>query len=428
VGEPFTDDDDPQSNRPFPRRSLLRFGTVAAAGAGAAALIPALADPAAAATLTPSMSEAFGGVKVPPRSLERWMCSPKPIRHVVCIGDSITAGGVGGFNYAAGKKGSWPERLATAASHPIGPDAGLGFRGLWRLDGYQPEWRKEGNWTGTTRTDPFDVGLFGRGIRSIGGSATTLTWTKPSNVSVAGFDLYWFNAPNAGNWQYRVDNGAWLNMNQTRPSADNKLYKFYVGRPMQSSVQIRAHNGTAACLAPIGGIGIYSVDPNTSHGLIVHNLGADGQTLANLVRTSSGDPLAWFDAVVSNPESLKIQPDLVIAMFSNDVALNDITRFRNDLTKFVDRVRPYADVLLMNPYERGGSSPSAQSNYRATTASLAAAKNCGLLDLYQAYASAGATGYAQANGVGLMYDGAHPSQLGHNDISARVWRLLRTFS
>jgi hypothetical protein len=193
-------------------------------------------------------------------------------------------------------------------------------------------------------------------------------------------------------------------------------------------VEIRAYNGSNPCLAPIAGIGVYSVDPNTTSGLIVHNLGCSGQLLTNLVRESAGDPLAWFDSVVSNPVSLKIQPDLVIGMFSNDVVLNDTTRWRNDLTKLVTRVRPYADVILMNPYERSDISATRQSAYRSTTASLAAARSCALLDLYQAYASAGATGWAEANAVGLMLDAAHPSQLGHNDISARVWRLLRTFS
>jgi len=433
------EDPDPAPRRGVPRRAVLRIGTVAAAGAGAAALIPAATERAGATGFTTiavpgdqlssqAMNEAYGGVWVPRRTLERWMCSPKPIRHIVCLGDSITSGKVGSFNYAAGGKGSWTERLASATGHAIGPDAGFGFRGMWLRNGWQPEWNAVGTWTPTAPSDPFDVCPYGEGIRSSDGTSATLTWTRPSPVSVAGFDLYWFNMAGAGNWQYRVDNGAWVNMNQALSPPDNKLHKFYVGREVQTSVDIRAYNGNAPCLAPIGGIGIYAVDPNTERGLIVHNLGAGATFLSDLVHSSSGDPLAWLDAVVSNPVSLAIQPDLTIAMFSNDVTENNIALWTANLTTLVNGVRVYSDVLLMNPYERGGYSTTVQANYRSATRSVVNDRKCALLYLYAAYAAAGATGWSAANGAGLMLDDLHPSQIGHDDIAGRVWRLLRTFS
>jgi hypothetical protein len=448
VSGAFTDDDDagarsagqetegPESRppgEPVARRTVLRFGTVAAAGAGAAALIPAAAagaDVANGDLSTQTMNEAFGGVWVPPRSLDRWMSARNPIRHIVCVGDSITSGQVGGFNYSSGGKGSWTERFATAASHAIGPDAGFGFRGLWLRDSaaVNPEWSQLGSWTTTTASDPFDVCPFGEGLRSNGGPSNVLTWTRPSPVPVAGFDLYWFNMAGAGNWQYRVDNGAWVNMNQGLSPADNKLHKFYVGQRVQTRVDIRAYNGSAPCLAPIGGIGIYAVDPNTTRGLIVHNLGAGAKFLANLVRPSSGDALAWFDAVVSNPASLAVRPDLVIVLFSNDMVQRNTTAWTANLTNLVDRVRIYADVLLVNSFERGSFSTTVQAQYRSATRDVANARRCGALDLYDAYTAAGATGWTGANNAGLMYDTAHPSQIGHVDIAARIWRMLRTVS
>ena len=443
---PLTSDDAPEhapEPTAVPRRTVLRLGTAAVAGAGAGALLPAAADRAAAADLEPTsipnaaspnllsttaINEAYAGYWVPPRALERWMCSPKSIRHIVCIGDSITSGKVGGYNYANGKKGSWSERLSTATAHAIGPSLGFGFRGVWLRTGLQPEWKTTGTWIETVATDPFDVGLFGDGIRSGGGASATLVWTRPSPVTVAGFDLYWFNMANAGNWQYRVDHGAWVNMNQVRSPADNKMHKFYVGQPVQTSVEVRAYNGSSACVAPIAGIGLYSADPNTNSGLIVHNAGAGAEFLSDLVKTTSGDRLSWFDSVVSNPVSLAIRPDLVLSMFSNDVTQNNVTSWRANLIKLVKRLHPYADIVLMNPYERGGFSPAVQGQYRSTTTSVATAYSCAVLDLYVAYAAAGAEGWAAANRAGLMLDNLHPSQLGHNDISARVWRLLRTFS
>jgi hypothetical protein len=50
------------------------------------------------------------------------------------------------------------------------------------------------------------------------------------------------------------------------------------------------------------------------------------------------------------------------------------------------------------------------------------------IDLYEAYAAEGVTGYAAANADGLMFDTVHPSQIGHNEIGARVSRLIRVFS
>jgi len=85
-------------------------------------------------------------------------------------------------------------------------------------------------------------------------------------------------------------------------------------------------------------------------------------------------------------------------------------------------------VLLMNSYEQNGRDPNIQANYRATTASVANQARCALLDLYDAWAAAGDTGWAAANADGLMNDDNHPSELGHTDIAGRVWRLLRTFS
>jgi lysophospholipase L1-like esterase len=447
VSGAFTDDDagarsgeqdaeGPESptGGPIPRRTVLRFGTVAAAGAGAAALIPAaaaradtIADPHTELS-SQTMNEAFGGVWAPPRTLDRWMCSRSQIRHIVCVGDSITSGKVGGFNYSAGGKGSWTERFATAAGHAIGPDAGFGFRGLWLRNGWEPEWSEAGTWTPTTVSDSFDVCPWGEGLRSSGGPSNTLSWTRPSPVSVAGFDLYWFKMAGAGNWQYRVDNGAWVNMNQSLSPADNKLHKFYVGQPVQTRVDIRAFNGSVPCLAPIGGIGIYSVDPNTTRGLIVHNLGAGARFLSDFVHASSGNRLAWFDAVVSNPVSLAFKPDLVIAMFSNDVVHQDTTVWKADLTKLVNRVRWYSDVVLMNPYERGGFSTTVQAQFRSATRDVVNARRCALFDIYNAYAGAGATGWQAADNAGLMFDNLHPSQLGHVDIAARVWRMLRTVS
>ena len=314
--------------RPVDRRSFLRVGSVAAAGAGVAALLPAQRADAVSPPATTTLGEAFAGVTVPPRALERWLCSRSSVLNVVCIGDSLTQGTVGHFDYEHGGTGSWVERLAGAMGRAIGPNIGHGFHGLWLgLDAgtnSATEWHAAGTWTRTTPKQPFDVCPFGDGFYADGGATTVLTWTKPTGEPATGFELYWFHMPGAGNWQYRVDAGPWTNMGQPLGAADNKLHKFYVPRPVHARVEIRAYDGRRACLAPIGGISTYSHDPLTASGVIVHNLGRDEYSLQAFVRASSGDPLAWLDAAVSDPATLAIRPALVAPLFSNDVELTSV--------------------------------------------------------------------------------------------------------
>ena len=344
----------------------------------------------------------------------------------------MTQGTVGHFDYEHGGTGSWVERLAGAMGRAIGPNIGHGFHGLWLgLDAgtnSATEWHAAGTWTRTTPKQPFDVCPFGDGFYADGGATTVLTWTKPTGEPATGFELYWFHMPGAGNWQYRVDAGPWTNMGQPLGAADNKLHKFYVPRPVHARVEIRAYDGRRACIAPIGGISTYSHDPLTASGVIVHNLGRDEYSLQAFVRASSGDPLAWLDAAVSDPATLAIRPALVALLFSNDVELTSTAMWRANLLTVIERVRAYADVLLMSPFEQSGRSVTTQAGFRAATESVAVAQGCGVLDLYDAWAGAGDTGWAAAKADGLMADGLHPSALGHQDIAGRIWRLLRTFS
>lgn len=412
------------------RRSVLRFGGVVATGAGVAAFLPAQPAEASSPPATTTLAEAFAGITVPPRALERWLCSHPSLLNIACIGDSITEGYLGDYEYTVGGPGSWVDKLGSAMGRAIGPNVGYGFRGLWLgLDNNSDhEWKATGTWSRTAPSQAFDVCPFGDGFHSNGGSSAVLTWTKPRGITVTGFDLFWFGMAGAGNWQYRVDSSAWSNMNQSLSTPANKLHKFYVARPVQASVQIRAHNGSAPCVAPIGGIGIYSRDPRNAAGVVIHDLGRDGDFLGSFTRASAGDPFAWLDAVVTNPPDLKIWPALVTVMFSNDVAFNNTAKWRSDLLKLINRVSPYADVLLMNPYEQNGRDPTVQANFRAATQSVASEQRCGLLDLYDAWAAAGDQGWTAANARGLMDGNNHPSALGHADIAGRVWRLLRTFS
>jgi hypothetical protein len=52
---------------------------------------------------------------------------------------------------------------------------------------------------------------------------------------------------------------------------------------------------------------------------------------------------------------------------------------------------------------------------------------CAVLDLYEALAAEGDTGYTAASKDGLMYDTVHETQVFHNEISRRVVKVLEMF-
>jgi hypothetical protein len=235
----------------------------------------------------------------------------------------------------------WVEQLRHALAKETGWAVSGGFCGLWRSD----EWTRTGAWTRTTPTDRFDVAPFGHGYFSSGSSVDALTWTKPDSMAVATFDLYWFHMVGTGDWQYRVDSGPWRSSGADGGHVDNRLHRLSVAEAVTGQVEIRGYDGTGACIAPIVGISTHSHRP-ASNTTVVHNLGCAGNWLTGLCRASSGDPLALFD---------ELRPDLMTVLFSNDAVFEMSPRFGVQLRVLVDRVRDFADVLLISPFEQRSS-------------------------------------------------------------------------
>jgi lysophospholipase L1-like esterase len=208
--------------------------------------------------------------------------------------------------------------------------------------------------------------------------------------------------------------------------------------------------------------------------------------LAAFCRDSEGDPLALLDL---------IRPQLVTVLFTNDVRLHDDERFGREQRGLVARVAPYADVVLIAPFEQraprrvddaqttsgsevvtskralflasdnavpvtgtniapdttiasvqsaelatlttpatgtgvgeltidGRREVEMQAEYRAMTKDLAASLDCAFVDLYDAWSRTVGPGWEAAHAAGLMVDGLHPTQLGHDDIAVRVTEAL----
>ncbi|HEY5170444.1 MAG TPA: SGNH/GDSL hydrolase family protein, partial [Acidimicrobiia bacterium] len=230
----------------------------------------------------------------------------------------------------------WVEQLTRALAERSGLPASGGFRGLWRIE----EWSRSGTWTRATRADAFDVAPFGIGLISSGDAIDELKWWKPATMRVTELDIYWFDMPGAGAWQYCIDDRKWQNGPATA-AGDNKLHKLTLTEPVAKRLLIRGFDGTRPCIAPIAGINVRDRS-SARAGPVVHNLGCPGNLLGDFCRPSAGDPLALLD---------DIHADLVTVLFSNDVAFQHSTRFGEALRRLVDRVHGYADVVLMAPFE-----------------------------------------------------------------------------
>jgi hypothetical protein len=275
------------------------------------------------------------GVECDESALERWHAARRRQRRAVCIGDSITYDRA---MLAAGIRRNWVDQLAAALDALAGDRTGDGYRGLWR-----DEWKRRGAWTQAETTDEFDVAPFRHGYISSGNSVDTATWRKPANVEVASFDLYWFHARGIGAWQYRIDDGEWHTVPQRATPADNRLHRERVDRRVRTRIDIRAFDGAMPSVMSLAGIDVRRVTGDPPAGTVVHNLGHQHQLLTAFCRRSAGDPLALLD---------ELRPDLVVVLFSNDVKLKDPPRFAADLETLIGRVSPYADVLLVAPFEQ----------------------------------------------------------------------------
>jgi lysophospholipase L1-like esterase len=414
------------------------------------------------------------------RGLTRWDLRRGAAPTVVCIGDSITRG-------TSGRQGhrpivGWVDQFAQLLADAQGLPASGGFRGLWRHD----EWERTGGWAETSRADLFDVAPFRQALFSSGSSPDMLLWNKPAAMPVRAFDLYWFQMPGAGDWQYRVDDGQWRNRGGGATLADNRLHKLCIAEEVSQRVAIRGFDGVRPCIAPIAGISTYA-ESSPRPRAVVHNLGCPATRLAMFCRSSAGDPLALLD---------DLRPDLVTVLFSNDVLLEDPARFGRELRTLIRRVRVYADVLIIAPYEQrchrrvddastrtdsdvvrsvtasfrpadvgrrvsGANIPEQttivsvtssgsvqlsraatgscdlgeltidvrgdsvmQARYRMTSEDVAFSTGCAFLDLHAAWGHGTGSGWDAAQARGFMADDLHPSQLGHDDIGRRVTAIL----
>jgi hypothetical protein len=410
------------------------------------------------------------------RDPDRWIAARDRSRQVVCIGDSTT-------RTWAGEK-TWVDHVAAGLGAPGDPKPAEGFRGIWRTR----EWSRQGTWRRTTAVDAFDAAPFGFGYVSSGDPADALTWTRPAGAPVAAFDVYTMVASGLGRAQYRVDDGAWRDVDPPA-TAGSRLTRTSVRQPVHERVQLRAGDGSRSSVVAAAGLDIFGTAADEGPRTRVHHLGIGMQNLHILCRRTAGDRLALLDL---------LRPEMVIVSMTNDIVWAAPDFWDSTLRDLQARVEPYAELLLISSFEqrpprrvddavtragstrlRSGSAafvasdvtavvrgtnlladpettivsvvsgtevvlsapPTAsggggelvigrgrevemQAAYRATTRRVAASVGCRHLDLYEAWCAAGVQGWEAADQAGLMLDRIHATAEGHRDIAARVLDLL----
>lgn len=365
------------------------------------------------------------------------------VRQFTFMGDSLTNGDADAASPTEfGGKGSWVQLLTTyLASIPsIGPLIGYGLK-LVAAD-LTKKWAQTGSWTATVSTDAFDKAPYGLGYYA-SGSSFVLKYTHPTQwQALVGFAVDWVDYAAGGAWSYRINGGAWTANGQTLQH-DNHYCRFYVTAIINpgDTIEFRAADtgGTAAgCF--IVGIHPFILAPSTADGLIIHNAGVGRETLHNLVASTSGDRLAFLDAVrLGTGSPIASTPNMgAIVEHVNDIHLiNNTTTWATDLSTLQARVSPLCPFGIWTAWELDLTlDPAADQNaYRAQTKTSAAGFTpvSSVYDVFDAWNSKGFGGSGAQNakilaaGLILILAGnaVHESQLGHVDLAERLFGWVR---
>lgn len=367
------------------------------------------------------------------------------VRQMVMAGDSLSQVGSGIFTWGQGYQGIWAQivtsRLARVPG--IGP---LVSSGLIACAPTQAQWTISAGWSDTASTDAWDKAPYGvtaagatKVLKHGNGSTKTVTFTAGADILYpnVGFCLYYLDYTSAGNWSYSLDGGtSYTNMGQTIQN-NNVIKKFYVPTPIVrgKTVIVRAADsaasGAGCCIL---GIEVFYQTPLTADGLIVHNIAVSGADLHELVLSTSGDRMAFFDSVVGATGTISNSPNvgLIIEHINDVTSIDNTTTWNTDLGLLNTRVSPLCPIGIWSPWEAINASydTTDQAAYRTQTKTSAASfsPTWKTLDLYDDLVSNSITGNAATIAAGYLHDAVHPSQAGHIWMANKVyWWIKNNF-
>lgn len=208
----------------------------------------------------------------------------------------------------------------------------------------------------------------------------TLTIGSTTPMSIAALEILSINgmALNGASFSYSTDGGVtWTSVAQITTGGPLPTSTIVtVANP--TTLIVRANVGTSATAAAGSttyqcGLNAYQATPG-SQGVNLFNAACDGNTLTLFMQgtldfidngrggvTTSATTQPWGGW----------RPDLVIVLYTNDQSVYDLTRWTNALNRLVDRVSPYADILLISPPQASGGSLTTLNNFAAAMKTLA---------------------------------------------------------
>lgn len=257
---------------------------------------------------------------------------------------------------------------------------------------------------------------------------------------IAQADLYFVDNAGGGTFSYSTDGGTtWVDVPSTTPAIATLRKVSIVTTLPSGNLKVRGASaaGVAHTMILVGVSLLNTVAPTS--GVIVHNCAQDGMTV-NATTVGGGQGILsggasnlcltlYDNAGVSTHASL--QPSLMIILLSNDfdlVANATITlaQYTANYQTLINRFAGYADLLLVNCFEQTARTANAavQASCRAAVKAVAAANGVAVLDLYDAFAAEGDTGFAACLNDGLMVSFVHPTLEGHADMAGHITRAL----
>jgi lysophospholipase L1-like esterase len=333
--------------------------------------------------------------------------------HIVCYGDSITAG----YNATNKITGGWVGRLRTLIDTAVGSTRGTGF--LWALSfqlsgtgGYDSRVVLSGS-IGVT------WGGFGSGIGPVSGpggaggggllyplSGQTITFGP---VVADRFTMY-FRDNISGGFTTTIDGSA------------STTIAFGTSNTMKSqSIDVAQGSHTLVGTATASSLGVLGVEARqngATGGVRVSTIGYSGMKVAAFVDTAlnyDGPLRTEFDALA---------PDLSIIMLqTNDsnVANNTaLATYKSGLQSMITRAKLTGDVLLVSTTPQSIlPTPIKLPEYTKVLYELCDANGIGLVDVAGRFGPSGTS-------PAFMDDSYHPNDAGHQDIASAVFEAIRT--
>lgn len=361
--------------------------------------------------------------------------------NVLCLGDSITVGFIGGT--AADRKvvNAYPAKMATQfiAGSVSSPGSLYGGFQSWMND------HNVINQFGGTLTDedPRVTGFanwntFDNQQAALGGTicAAKLSAanTQPllftpkdvngNQIATDSLDLYYFEVSGYSNITILSGTGG-----VTVPTTGGTVTMGSSNRWKKATATYtkgnnvwsvaNASTGAGASIILLGMVAYDSTRPEVSF----INCAGGGMTLAQLISGSN----AWnsWPTITQSGNALTGSPLAIISYGTNDNAQN-VTQaaFTASLTTAVTGLQAVnTDVLLMIPYSLNGAGSVGQGIINSYY-NVAAQYNCALIDLTAKWVS-----YASAFSMGFISsDGIHPTVVGHQDIATSVSGFFEALS